>query len=127
MANDVIFKREREKRKKEVEVARGLHQSKHTFIFIAITMLNKLMCKVSFAVGVGPASLMKVAERRLLSELQIVLQDGSETCFDVWFRDSSTEKRQETELKIIRFLLGLTRMDKFRNERMGGTAKDIKL
>lgn len=91
MANDVIFKREREKRKKEVEVAQGLHQSKHTFIFIAITMLNKLMCKVSFAVGVGPASLMKVAA--VLSELQIVLQDGGETCFDVWFRDSSTEKK----------------------------------
>lgn len=78
------FLKERErKEKKEVEVPGGLHQSKHTFIFIAITMLNELMCKVSFAVGVGPASLMKVAERRLLSELQIVLQDGSETCFDV--------------------------------------------
>lgn len=40
---------------------------------------------------------------------------------------AALKKRQETELKIIRFSLGLTRMDKFRNERIGGTAKDIKL
>lgn len=53
---------------------------------------------------------MKVGSRLLHSTLH-VLQHGSKPCYDLWLGESGTDKRQEVGLKMLRFSLGMTRMD----------------
>lgn len=57
-----------------------------------------------------------------------VLQSGSETCYDVWFRDGGINTEtggwvggERTEFLMLRFSLGLIRMDRIRNEYIRGT------
>lgn len=43
-------------------------------------------------------------------------------CMDPWFGDSGTDKKAGGRLKLLRFVLGVTRMDRIRNEHIKGTA-----
>lgn len=64
-----------------------------------------------------------VGENRQKESETVGLKGVSETCCDVCLKVVSLTKRQEAEFSIVRFSIGVTRMDMIMNEFIGRTAQ----